>query len=71
MAEKINGQSALTGWLGVFVGFAVLYIFTLAPDLVWQDQGDYQYQVAKCNLSRPGDVVRVDPSEGRYLERAR
>ncbi len=39
----------------------LLYICTLAPDLVWQDQGDYQYQSALMNLSRPGDVVRVHP----------
>ena len=39
----------------------LLYICTLAPDLVWQDQGDYQYQSAKLILSIPGDVVRVHP----------
>ncbi len=49
------------GWLLVLVAAMMLYGFTLAPDLVWQDQGDYQVQVAKCNLSRPGDVVRVHP----------
>ena len=59
--DKNRGNVALVGWLGVFASFCILYLFTLAPDLVWQDQGDYQYQVAKCNLSRPGDVVRVHP----------
>ncbi len=39
----------------------LLYVLTLAPDLVWQDQGDYQYQSALMNLSRPGDAVRVHP----------
>jgi MFS family permease len=39
----------------------VLYFFTLAPDIVWQDQGDYQYQAAKSVLNIPGDVVRVHP----------
>lgn len=59
--DRNHGNVALVGWLGVFASFCILYFFTLAPDLVWQDQGDYQYQVAKCNLSRPGDVVRVHP----------
>ena len=29
--------------------------------MVWQDQGDYQLQAARCSLNRPGDVVRVHP----------
>ncbi len=49
------------GWLIVLVAAMALYGFTLAPDLVWQDQGDYQLQVAQCNLNRPGDLVRVHP----------
>ncbi len=39
----------------------VLYWLTLAPDLVWQDQGDYQVQAAQLTLRIPGDVVRVHP----------
>ena len=48
----------------------VLYSYTLAPDLVWQDQGDFQVWVAQCKLEqsivtpaseRIGDVVRVHP----------
>ena len=48
-------------WLAVLTAALVLYVCTLAPDVVWQDQGDYQYQAARCNLHRPGDVVRVHP----------
>lgn len=59
--EEAKSKTAATSWVLVFAGFLILYLFTLAPDLVWQDQGDYQYQVAQCNLSRPGDVVRVHP----------
>lgn len=39
----------------------LLYLCTLAPDLVWQDQGDYQYQAARLTLNIPGDAVRVHP----------
>ncbi len=49
------------GWLWVLLSVFVLYVFTLAPDLVWQDQGDYQVKVAQMNLNRPNDVVRVHP----------
>ncbi|MHC4573282.1 MAG: protein O-mannosyl-transferase family [Planctomycetota bacterium] len=56
--KRIRG---LVGLLTAFVCISLFYILTLAPDLVWQDQGDYQYQVAKLNLNRPGDVVRVHP----------
>lgn len=45
----------------VLAAAMTLYGFTLAPDIVWQDQGDYQVQAANCNLSRPGDVVRIHP----------
>ena len=51
------------GWLwaaGVLAALT-LYMATLAPDLVWQDAGDYQFQAARLNLSRPGDAVRVHP----------
>lgn len=57
----LRSRPYLAGWILTFVAAAVLYILTLAPDVVWQDQGDYQYQVALCNLSRPGDLVRVHP----------
>lgn len=55
------GPKGWFGWVVVGVAAMTLYTVTLAPDLVWQDQGDYQVQAAKCNLSRPGDVVRVHP----------
>jgi len=55
------GAKGWIGWVVVGVAAMTLYAMTLAPDLVWQDQGDYQVQAAKCNLSRPGDVVRVHP----------
>lgn len=63
---SVNGLYPIgaRGWLGWFLVLAAamtLYVATLAPDLVWQDQGDYQVQAAQCNLSRPGDVVRVHP----------
>jgi len=48
-------------WFLVFVFASLLYVCTLAPDLVWQDQGDYQYQAAKLVLNIPNDVVRVHP----------
>ncbi len=54
-------NSAVVGWLLSVVLAMLLYWVTLAPDLVWQDQGDYQYQVAKLVLNIPGDVVRVHP----------
>ena len=48
-------------WGLIFVVALALYIVTLAPDLTWQDQGEYQVHVAQCILNRPGDVVRVHP----------
>jgi len=54
-------NSAVVGWLLSFALAMLLYWATLAPDLVWQDQGDYQYQAAKLVLNIPGDVVRVHP----------
>ena len=48
-------------WGLIFVVVLALYIVTLAPDLTWQDQGEYQVHVAQCILNRPGDVVRVHP----------
>jgi hypothetical protein len=55
------GARGWIGWIVVGIAAMTLYTLTLAPDLVWQDQGDYQVQAAQCNLSRPGDVVRVHP----------
>lgn len=55
------GRRGWIGWSMVLAAAMTLYGFTLAPDIVWQDQGDYQVQAAKCNLSRPGDVVRIHP----------
>jgi hypothetical protein len=48
-------------WLSGLAGALVLYVLTLAPDLVWQDSGDYQYEAARLDFSRPGDAVRVHP----------
>ena len=48
-------------WVLVFVIALALYIITLAPDVTWQDQGEYQVHVTHCTLNRPGDVVRVHP----------
>jgi hypothetical protein len=58
-----GGRLACPGglWLIGFLGALLLYVLTLAPDLVWQDSGDYQYEAARLNLSRPGDAVRVHP----------
>lgn len=56
-----SGKSGCYGWWLVFLAVGILYVLTLAPDVVWQDQGDYQLQAARCSLSRPGDVVRVHP----------
>ncbi len=48
-------------WLAGFAVALALYVSTLAPDLDWQDSGDYQFEAARLNLSRPGDAVRVHP----------
>ena len=61
MVKTNYKNSAAVGWLLCFALAMLLYWATLAPDLVWQDQGDYQYQVAKQVLNIPGDVVRVHP----------
>lgn len=60
-SEKTRVSRLYLLWLTALVCSLILYVSTLAPDLVWQDQGDYQHQAAKCNLSRPGDIVRVHP----------
>jgi hypothetical protein len=48
-------------WCLIFIFVLALYTVTLAQDLTWQDQGEYQVHVAHCILNRPGDVVRVHP----------
>ncbi|MBM4020390.1 MAG: DUF2723 domain-containing protein [Planctomycetes bacterium] len=48
-------------WLAGFLAALLLYAAALAPDLAWQDSGDYQYEAARLGLSRPGDAVRVHP----------
>ena len=48
-------------WLVSVAAALVLYVATLAPDLVWQDSGDYQLAAARLDFSRPGDAVRVHP----------
>jgi hypothetical protein len=62
-AGGLGGRHARPGalWLIGFLGALLLYVLTLAPDLAWQDSGDYQYEAARLNLSRPGDAVRVHP----------
>jgi len=64
-------------WLSTFVAALVLYVATLAPDLVWQDSGEYQWTSARLSWPpavhqadslthysvwcRPGEAVRVHP----------
>ena len=48
-------------WLASVAAALALYAATLAPDLVWQDSGDYQFEAARLDLARPGDAVRVHP----------
>ena len=52
---------AVAGWGLALAAALAVYGATMAPDLVWQDAGDYQWQAARMNLSRPGDAVRVHP----------
>ena len=58
-------RRALCGAAGAwFLTLAValaLYGFTMAPDVVWQDAGYYQWEAARLNLVRPGEAVRVHP----------
>ncbi len=60
-AEPSSRRKLLAGWFVALGVAGVLYAFTMAPDLVWQDAGDYQWQAAKLNLVRPGDTIRVHP----------
>lgn len=70
--ELTDRKVCFWGFITVLAAVLALYTLTLAPDLVWQDQGDYQYQTALLNLNRPGDVVRVHPlfiATAHYLAR--
>jgi hypothetical protein len=55
------GRAPVALWLLGVAGALILYVATLAPDLVWQDSGAYQLNACLLNLSRPGDAVRVHP----------
>lgn len=57
----MKNKKVLIIWTAIFIGAMLLYLFTLAPDLVWQDQGDYQLLVAHMTIDQPGDVVRSHP----------
>lgn len=59
--SNLPGRRIWLGWAAVFLGVLTLYLFTLAPGVVWQDQGDFQYAAAKRILEDPGDAVRVHP----------
>jgi len=56
-------------WLAAFGAGLVIYVVTLAPDLVWQDGGEYQWTSARLSWPpavasvwcRPGEAVRVHP----------
>ena len=64
-------------WLAAFGAALVIYVVTLAPDLVWQDGGEYQWTSARLSWPpavhdastltgysvwcRPGEAVRVHP----------
>ncbi len=56
-------------WAAAFIAALGLYVATLAPGLVWQDSGDYQYTAARLSWPpsvespwcRPGEAVRVHP----------
>jgi hypothetical protein len=56
-------------WIAALAGALALYAATLAPDLVWQDPGEYQWNVGRFAWPwhdttvwvRPGEAVRVHP----------
>jgi len=60
-AGSAVGRLAAPGWLVALAVALVLYGLTLAPDLTWQDPGDYQVRAARLELVAPGDTVRVHP----------
>jgi len=61
LADSSNHVRLGRLWLAGLAAALALYVATLAPDLAWQDSGDYQYEAARLNFSRPGDAVRVHP----------
>jgi hypothetical protein len=64
LEQPVGGSSGMRpGWLwaAVVAAALALYVATLAPDLVWQDSGDYQFAAARLDLHRPHDAVRVHP----------
>ncbi len=75
-----RGEERLRGgrlWAVAFVAALALYVATLAPGLVWQDSGEYQWNVGRLTWPpaqrlptrpdeysawcRPGEAVRVHP----------
>ena len=56
-------------WVVAFALALLLYALTMAPDLVWQDAGEYQWNVGRFAWPwvdatvwvRPGEAVRVHP----------
>ncbi|MCX5649221.1 MAG: DUF2723 domain-containing protein [Planctomycetota bacterium] len=71
--DALRGETLRLGpgrlWLAAFGAALVLYVLTLAPDLVWQDGGEYQWTSARLSWPpaiasvwcRPGEAVRVHP----------
>jgi len=56
---RLRGRGWL--WLAAFAAALALYVLTLSPDLVWQDSGDYQWQVARLSWPPDGDSVWCRP----------
>jgi hypothetical protein len=56
-------------WAAALAAALGLYVFTMSPDLVWQDAGEYQWNVGRFAWPwvdtevwvRPGEAVRVHP----------
>jgi hypothetical protein len=60
-AVRRETRVAAIGWVLALAAALTLYVLTLAPDLVWHDAGYYQWEAARLNLERPGEVVRIHP----------
>ena len=68
-AGAADRRGAAWLWAAALVAALALYVFTMAPDLVWQDAGEYQWNVGRFAWpwvdttvwSRPGEAVRVHP----------
>ncbi len=72
-SDALRGETLRLGpgrlWLAAFGAALVIYVVTLAPDLVWQDGGEYQWTSARLSWPpaiasvwcRPGEAVRVHP----------